>query len=555
MADHFIFANGILCYTVGHTCLRILALHGLPAPELEICTRQLILEAVGEVEDDTAYNFRPLHISHDVVSCVYSTKQDNVTAHYLVILLTSPLRVLPARRLESLRGLFVRNDNAFLYYGVRTEAGENRYRHYVLWGLDLRTQDWDSDRLVLWDFYGSDFGQTASFEIFDGCLYGITGEGPLHSMENKWNSFYTSFRFVLGQHMKIQYLPEQLAWRRQWQEGLIDDRWSQIELSKDEASGQLYVYETRREWPPGGLPSQRTCYRKELNFPPMPAQVACSTSDDETIDDTMVSGWDGENHYEERRFEDVYAGDSGLRSPSHANSLIRTYNVSGGAFVDLVRDSCDQPTTKTLRLRTLPRLHTPNVSAEQNSNKSVASEKVTAECGISRPCSQPGVWPPIDSSEPLLAMVQKVLNPVGNEDEIDSMAVHRDERNIVYMPLCFRKRRLLPVVLVSFDPGLHLPGLPSLSRDDETKYCWPPPDTSTLATKFLGISRSFGWIDILLEPLCDPADWTREDGPLPSSIEGVLEDLPMAWAKWSGALYRSLFIGTTQEATGFHLSG
>lgn len=216
-------------------------------------------EALDELKDSSILEFRPLYFSHDVFSCFFRVTKNKIKTNYLVLLLTKSLQVLPARRLESRRSLFVRNNENFLYYGVRVEQGENDY-HYVLWGLDLKTQRWSTERPVLRDFYGHDFGETVSFEIFDDYFYGITSEGPLLGESN---TFYTSFHFIIGQHARIEYLDRRLAWQRHANQGLIDNRWSQIELAKDEASGRIFVYETRMEWES----SRRICYRKELRFP------------------------------------------------------------------------------------------------------------------------------------------------------------------------------------------------------------------------------------------------------------------------------------------------
>ncbi|EHK41067.1 uncharacterized protein TrAtP1_004473 [Trichoderma atroviride] len=79
------------------------------------------------------------------------------------------------------------------------------------------------------------------------------------------NSFYDAFRFRLGDHSTIDILPRSALWRRGATDGPIDDRWNHLQLGQDERSGQVSIYETRREWLCSW--SQRSCYGKRLTFP------------------------------------------------------------------------------------------------------------------------------------------------------------------------------------------------------------------------------------------------------------------------------------------------
>lgn len=515
MASHYVFANKTLCYTVGPTTLRVLFLQ-TTARELKINTRRLITEAGGQPE--LTYKFRPLYFSHGILSCVYSQRRDDIKTHHLVILLFNPLRVLPVRLLESSRGLFVRNDATFLYYGVRTGRGESRDFHYVLSGLDLTTKVWSPVRLDLWKFQKSVLGVEATFDIFDGHFYGITTEAPL---EDDYNSFYTAFRFVLGER-NVQDLPEHLAWRRHWHEGTIDDRWSQLELVKDENSGRLFVYETRMESRSETLPRRRVCYRRELRFP-------------ESSEISPPPGWHSADYREERPREDVDVGDSDPDGPTHGDSIVRSYNVSVMAFVDIVYES--YRSTKVLKIRT--RSDASGASAEQQS---------TETAGVS-------LWPPTspsDASNDFLLAVQRVLNPRKIECDARLTLIQRDERTTVYMPRSSKSRKLYPLVLTSFDPGLHLPGLRRLSRSRDGGCSWRAEDRP-LPSRPSGIRRHFSPMNIL-EPSIDSADWVlcqREDCP-PPGIEDLSEHLP-GWAERSVAFYLSLW-SDNSEHCGFHLA-
>ena len=56
-------------------------------------------------------------------------------------------------------------------------------------------------------------------------------------------------------------------WRRQHQEGPIDDRWTNLRLDVDEGIGDIKIVESRKEWHLGSSKSQRTFYTTPIVFP------------------------------------------------------------------------------------------------------------------------------------------------------------------------------------------------------------------------------------------------------------------------------------------------
>ena len=52
-------------------------------------------------------------------------------------------------------------------------------------------------------------------------------------------------------------------WRRQHQEGPIDDRWTRLRLDEDESTGELKIVESRKEWYLGS----RTYHKTDIVFP------------------------------------------------------------------------------------------------------------------------------------------------------------------------------------------------------------------------------------------------------------------------------------------------
>jgi hypothetical protein len=60
---------------------------------------------------------------------------------------------------------------------------------------------------------------------------------------------------------------ENSMWRRQHQEGPIDDKWTSLCLDEDEITGDLRIVEIRKEWYLGSSSSQLTSYTTEIVFP------------------------------------------------------------------------------------------------------------------------------------------------------------------------------------------------------------------------------------------------------------------------------------------------
>lgn len=467
VADHFIYANRAICYSFGQGYIRILLLRGRVTEELEINVLQLLLSTdIPDVRKRGAYKFKPIHYSDGILSCLYTRTKNGVSANWLVVLGTEPPRVLKVHPLTSTIGIFVRNNKRYLYYGTKSEYSADRYKRWVIWGLDLQTGIWTAQRLILCDFVGAEMGSTICFEIFDGYFYGLSSQTMFEPAEDKWNSFYYAFRFLLGHHITTQQvLPRPASWRRQATEGPIDDRWSVLELSKDEKSGKVFVFESRKEWLPINSQGQRTCYRKELVFPQLETEgIHGLRGPTGMVPPRDPVGWESEKYYEIRRPEDLHVGDNGSSGTTFTlhDSLINSYNTSCRSFVDLVNQpSALSPATQRLRLRIRPQLPDPSPPVNQG-GKPAAQPADSSGGGRSPSDHEINFWPPDQDPErpdPLLDHLYWLLNPQGPAEEVQWGA---DERFIVYSPKTSTKGQLRAVILISFDPSLHLHGLQKL---------------------------------------------------------------------------------------------
>ena len=466
-AENFIYANGAICYTFQKAFLRILLLTGCADHEIEVNIHRLLQSVIPGYGRSLHSEFRPLHYADGIISCITRLPTLPPKSWLLVWDIHNPERVMKYL-LESDNRIFVRNDNRFLYYGVRSEIGEDTFKRWSLRGLDLSTGEWTPQRIMLLDIVGAEIEATVCFEIFDGYFYGLSSQNMFEPVHDKWNSFFQAFRFRLGQHQKRQILPQSSAWRRQASEGPLDDRWSFLKLQKDEESGKIYVYETRREWPPDNSQSQRTCFRKELVFP-----EATSECDDDFASAPEPADWDSEAHVERRSADDVHVGDNGSSDEvyTRGNTFVHFYDPSARAFMDLVNDhDPSNLTTQRLRLRIRPRLPNAGSASKPRSGKSPPGQSCDPTGEDAAADQEVLFWPPEQDPErpdPSLNTLYKILTP---DIDLADAEWAGDERFLVYSPRGSGSDRLRAVVLISFDPGLRFPGLRKFRGQPSKQY-------------------------------------------------------------------------------------
>ena len=120
------------------------------------------------------------------------------------------------------------------------------------------------------DMVGSEIGSTICFEFHDGYFYALSNQTSFEVEEIDWTSFYHCIRFPLNSPCKAlleKTENDRSMWRRQHQEGPIDDRWTNLRLDRDESTGELRIVESRKEWYLGSSRSQRTYYTTDIVFP------------------------------------------------------------------------------------------------------------------------------------------------------------------------------------------------------------------------------------------------------------------------------------------------
>lgn len=265
--DTFVYCKGVLCYTVDDT-IRILKLHQSAEDELVISIPGLLTHSVPDIDDHSTGIFQCLYYSNGILSSLYKATSPDEPAWLLAVHLKTRT-ILVAHELDSTDKIFVRHNSNCLYYGTHSEVGTDGYKKWVIHGFEFETRKWYEEKIYLPDMVGSEIGSTICFELYKGYFYALSNQTSFEVEEIDWTSFYHCSRFPLDSPCKalLQKTRNENMWRRQHQEGPIDDRWTSLRLDEDESTGELNIIEARKEWYLGASKSQRTYYTTDIIFP------------------------------------------------------------------------------------------------------------------------------------------------------------------------------------------------------------------------------------------------------------------------------------------------
>jgi len=265
--DAYVYHRGVLCYTLDDR-VRILDLHLSAQEEFVVSIPGLLTEALSNIDDNNAGKFKCLYYSDGILSCLYDSSNEDSPAWLLAFHIKSK-RILMAYELESTDKIFVRHNSQHLYYGTHSEIGTDGYKKWVIHGYEYRTRKWYDHKVHLPDMVGSEIDSTICFEIYKDHFYALSNQTSFEVEEIDWTSFYHCIRFPLNSPCKAleERTDNKSMWRRQHQEGPIDDRWTSLRLDEDETTGELKIVEARKEWYQGCSKSQRTYYTTDIVFP------------------------------------------------------------------------------------------------------------------------------------------------------------------------------------------------------------------------------------------------------------------------------------------------
>lgn len=511
--DAYLYYKGVLCYTLDEK-LRILNLHDSASHEVVISIPEMLINANPEIGVQSRGLFQVLYCSNNIISCLYKTSGLEANSWLIAFSIESG-EILLLRELQSTERIFVRHDGAYLYYGTHSEYGSNNHKEWVIYGYTFIQRKWFDQNIHLTDLVGSEIGSTICFEFHDGYFYALSNQTLFDVEEIDWTSFYHCVRFPLASPCKdlIEKADNQDMWRRQHEEGPIDDRWTSLRLDKDESTGELRIIETRKEWYRGASTSQRTYYTTPIvflqNFNHKDDNIGYSASTSFSLDatasssyvqrgpssssNTQLSAFEGNNNHDDRDLSE-YPDDPILRllrkedNPQYmparmrlpefthpgydgssnltftlAKTRLRYYDTSSSTFLDIVDEPLptDWQTKQRLRIRAGSRkIGPPLLYPSDHPEKAGLLRSPPSDTGdaLNQMYRNSDVtyWPPAQDPKvenEALDQLYRLLNPPTHLGNAEGTA---DERSIVYATGGYDSPQA--IIFVSFDPAIKLAG-------------------------------------------------------------------------------------------------
>ncbi|KAJ4171773.1 hypothetical protein NW754_000348 [Fusarium falciforme] len=439
MADRFIYTDGYLCYTINEKHLRILHIRQTRTMELAVNTQVLMRYAVRDFNRSAPYTFEPLYCAKGILSCLATQVDGQYTCCWLIIFEAKDnLKWVVVKRISPEHQILIRNNKEYSFCITKSHTGIDGSYRWGIQQLNLRTRQWSDGQIILWDSDGSKAGEDICFEIIDHYFYCVSLERRHQTDHELRDRFYQAVRFPVKEATpeSLEKPPKPHLWRRHDSESTIDKRWASLQLIEDENTGDIFIVEIRREWHPGSARSQRTCYKKRLEFGQGHESSGEPISNRNSPTDPE---WECKEDSQIRHFENIHVGDNQsdatiytlLQCPLHA------YNPSCDAFVDLVYG--EKSPKHILQLRVHPKVEI----VEQDQTVKLWPEKPSP--------SQP---------DDALAQLHEIINLSQSTGDVEWAM---DERILVYSHKPAPGQppgQLRPITLMSFDSSLRFPGFP-----------------------------------------------------------------------------------------------
>jgi hypothetical protein len=485
-ATDFLYNQGCLVYRC-QTDIRLLNVHGAGKTKdrERVVNLAQVLHKLPKIYlgPDSADNISLLSFSDDIL--VFRVADVTATEDALIVIDVNPLpckeRVLLQAPLPTAASVFVRHTRSYMWYGIFT-AADGSDGMWSITGVDLDTRapiHFPLDRVV-----DGDLGQTLCFEMHDEHLYAVSTQ--VASDDNEVHSSF--YHWLCHAPRKSGRKWNGRFWRREHQEGPINEMWTDLSIRKDEITGRPVILECRREWRDGKSENHRTYYTQRL---PTPEEALAPLSEGDVEIPSWVSmddDLDNDQPYDERpakRLRRHYhaeyeSGSTERQEFIPARTKHRSYHLGASTFVDLVNDPVSDGlrSTDRLRLRTVSRKRKSPIDEEGSEgppNRLFQPTQVDQYgCPIEGSeerfeCRGVHMWPQ-DNAPPALL---QLLCPSTRTGSVKSIA---DERSIIYSidaPDLPPNHQAL--ILINFDPSLRLPCDPLPSGDGVNT--WIPADS------------------------------------------------------------------------------
>jgi hypothetical protein len=516
----FLYNQGYLCYRADHW-IRLLYVHGAASRERVMDLREVVprLLETDPVGPEAADRVTLLSYSDDIL--VFRVADTNAIEDTLFAVNMAwreqhqdGRRLLLQEQIPVDAPIFVRHSGSYIWYGTYTEP-VGSYGVWSITGVDLETSaciEFPLDRVVV-----GDLGQTLCFEMHEEHLYAVSTQVAPDD-EEVHSSFYHWFCHAPREGGRKW---NGRLWRREHQEGPINEMWTDLSIRKDETTGRPVILECRREWRDGKSENHRTYYTQRL---PTPEEALAPLSGGTVEAPSWVTDDDLENDhpYDERpakRLRRHYHAEYECGSTKRqefiaARTKHRSYHLGASTFVDIVNDPAGDNlrSRDRIKLRTVSRKRKCPIDEEGLEGPRNRLFQPTQVDQYGRPvegseerfeCRGVRMWPPDDAP----AALQSLLCPGPRTGSVKSIA---DERSIIYSidaPGLPPNHQAL--ILISFDPKFRIPITIPLPDSTSPANCInlrelfpptlkpPPPDTPTrnmveeAPTFYMGINRGY----------------------------------------------------------------
>ena len=473
--DQFLYQDGVICYMVG-SHVHLVGTRDWSNNEKVIDLESLVHQQDSDADEPAVRSsWKVLAYRDGLIACQEKTSgQSECRVLVVNAKCTTQLRselLLKAFSFRPQRLSFIRLGDGILWYGQLQRLGTREKYYWDIGAVGLPRSNTSPQESIPKQrrhplripLQGSEVGSTITFEVFGNELYGGSTEPWSDHEEKDWVSYYYCMRispmdFPEG-YVRLWKIP-----RRDHTNGVLNDMWSQLSIQKDDTDNQIYVTETRKEYPSDGSSfSTRTNYRHLLKY------------NGESTNDWTLEDFDAFQEPPRKRVRrDVHTEyrDSEVQEMAPVRDFIiqhnenRFYDSGNMSFVDLVRNKNEQqPKGRESHLAVRVASRKRKSPYESEDTGAMLRTPELDDDGLSIKGSEEdfddtklALWPPNDSPQGLLDL----LDPKSQSEGCTKNS-SADNFNILYMchkPLPGQANpKLRPLVLLSFDPRCSIPGL------------------------------------------------------------------------------------------------
>ncbi|KAH6677222.1 hypothetical protein B0J14DRAFT_337972 [Halenospora varia] len=476
IGDSFTYQDGMLCYSIDGM-VRVLNLYESDSRELVISTHVLLGVAIHEPIIPKEWHCQLLQCSPMGLLSFLFTKPTTHQDSWLVIFDLQKKAILVSERLPSTKKLFIRQNRQYICYGIQSDIETDGKMDWEIRIFSISKGMWYEDEIAFPDVSYAEIGTTTCFELHDGYFYAASNQTNFNFEETwsdydtDWISYYHLMRFPLNAPCTALCETSKI-WRRQHQEGPIDERWTMLKLEAEETTGKLRIIELRNEWLEGSSKTTRTSYMTDIIFPAFALSFNLSGGDELYCRDTGFALY---------RPWKRHSGRSLIRLPSEIHPCtsyplramikrnmfcVQYYHSASNTFLDMVDEPVfgDTKRKQRLRLRVDYRLRLPpNLSRFNSEQRSWSHDEVLCELKHtfkeSDSCWPPEKDPQFNNHDDHLDRLDELLNPPNQTGEVRGVA---DERSVVYSSGSASHRshgKHAAIVFISFDPAIRLTGI------------------------------------------------------------------------------------------------